>query len=105
MPRHNDPDLARRIQVSITIRLKDLLAWREEANRMGVSLSKAIWIRAQAGRPLPSDGHLAVATALNRIGVNLNTAVKLLHREGTSAMAVEETLRAVAAIQEQLRAL
>lgn len=105
MPRRNDPESARCIQVCITIRPKDLIEWRTEANRIGVSLSKVIWIRAQAGRPLPSDGHLAIATALTRIGGNLNQAVRLLHREGASAFAVEETLRAVAEIQEQLRAV
>ncbi len=107
MPRHNDPVSVRNIQVSITIRGRDLVEWRNEANRMGVSLSKVIWLRAQAGRPMPSEGHLAVAKELQRIGVNLNLATRALLRDGAtaSAMAVEDTLRAVAQVQDQLRAL
>jgi hypothetical protein len=107
MPRHKDPDNVRCVQISITVRPKDIYAWRAEGNRLGCSLSKVIWLRALAGKPLPSEGHLAVAAALGRIGNNLNQAVRRLNLEGacSSAMAVEETLRAVAEIQEQLRAL
>lgn len=104
MPRHNDPANTRCVQVSITIRADDLRNWQNEANRLGVSLSKMIWLRAVAGKPMPSDGHLAMARELARIGSNLNQAVRLMWREGasSSALAVENTLRACAEIQERL---
>lgn len=104
MPRHNDPRNMRCVQVSITIRADDLMQWRAEADRLGVSLSKMIWLRAVAGKPMPSDGHLAMARELAKIGNNLNQAVRLMWREGatSSALAVENTLRACADIQERL---
>lgn len=104
MPRHNDPESARCVQVSVTIRTSDMWTWRDEANRMGVSLSKVIWLRAVAGKPMPSEGHLAMARELAKIGNNLNQAVRLMWREGatSSAMAVENTLRACAELQERL---
>lgn len=104
MPRHNDPRNTRCVQVSITIRADDMRNWRDEANRLGVSLSKIIWLRAVAGKPMPSDGHLAMARELAKIGNNLNQAVRLMWREGatSSAMAVENTLRACAELQERL---
>ena len=70
---------------------------------MGISLSRAIWLRAQAGRPLPSEGHMALARELNRVGVNLNQAIRRLHSEGASSCAaVEDTLRAVVEIRQVL---
>lgn len=107
MPWHRDPEECRCVQVTITARVRDIKDWRREAEAMGISLSRAIWLRAQAGRPLPSEGHLALAKALGPIGNNLNQAVRALHHEGcvSSALAVEETLRAVACLQEELRRL
>ena len=106
MPRHNDVESVRCVQVSITIRTKDMMAWRLEAHRMGCSLSKVIWQRAVAGKEnqLPSEGLQSVARELGKIGNNLNQAVRLLWREGasSSATAVEETLRACAQIQERI---
>ena len=104
MPRHNDPRNTRCVQVSITIRADDMRNWRDEANRLGVSLSRVIWLRAVAGKPLPSEGHLAMARELAKIGNNLNQAVRLMWREGatSSALAVENTLRACAELQERL---
>jgi hypothetical protein len=102
MPRHNNPESVRCVQVSITIRARDLTEWRAEANRLQCSLAKIIWMKARANTPLPSEGHMACAEALNRVGLLLNQAVRRLHIEGASAEAVEDTLRAVVNIREQL---
>ena len=102
MPRHNNPESVRCVQVSITIRARDLMEWRAEANRLQCSLAKVIWLRAQASKPLPSQGHILLAESLNRVGLLLNQAVRRLHIEGASAEAVEDTLRAVVNIREEL---
>ncbi len=101
-PRRVNREEARTIQVTITLRPVDYSQWSEEAGRMGISLSRAIWLRAQAGRPLPSEGHMALARELNRVGVNLNQAIRRLHSEGASCAAVEDTLRAVVEIRQVL---
>lgn len=107
MPWHRNPEECRCVQVTITARVQDIQEWRRDAEALGISLSKAIWLRAQAGRPLPSEGHLALAKTLGPIANNLNQAVKWLHRanEVSRAVAVEETMRAVACLQEELRRL
>lgn len=102
MPRRRSIEAARTIQVTITVRPQDYVTWTQEANQMGISLSRAIWLRAQAGRPLPSEGHLALAKELNRIGVNLNMAVRRLNSEGATTLAIEDTLRAVVEIRRIL---
>lgn len=114
MPRRNNPEDARCVQVSITVRPRDIHEFRRDAAALGVSLSRAIWLRAVNGR---GDGQnqeqgrlqgiqtLEARQILSKIGNNLNQAVRLMHQEGaySSSMAVESTLQAVAELQEQLR--
>ncbi len=110
MPRRNNPEDARCVQVSITVRPRDIHEFRRDAAALGVSLSRAIWLRAVNGR---EDGRerlqgiqtLEARQILSRIGNNLNQAVRLMHQEGaySSSMAVESTLQAVAELQEQLQ--
>lgn len=102
MPRRTDSNEARVVQVSFLARKEDLDAWRAEAKRLGISLSRCLWLRAVRAQAPPTDTQREIAAQLPRLGVNLNQAVRRLHCEGASVEAVAELLQAVRDLQMRL---
>jgi len=102
MPRRIDNKEARVVQVSFLARQADLDAWRAEAKRLRVSLSRCLWLRAVRAQAPPNDVQREIAAQLPRLANNLNQAVQRLHIEGASLDAVAELLLVVRNLQMRL---
>ena len=91
-------------QFSIRISEQDLETIRRKAAQAHMSQSDYVISCCLGKKIIILDGLKEVLRQQKAIGNNLNQAVRLMWREGasSSAMAVENTLRACAEIQERL---
>lgn len=102
MPRRNDPSQARSAEISVFVRNCDFENLVKEAHIRRISLSRYLYHRIMATAPIPSEGNLALARELGRLGNNLNQCIRLWHSHGYCTAVAEESLKAVADLNRML---
>jgi hypothetical protein len=102
MPRRKNPEDGRTARISVSVRFVDYIEWNLEAISKKMSVSRLLYIRAMATKPMPSAGHLELAKQLGRLGVLLNQAMRQIHAEGLDATNLAEVLSLTHQIRQRL---
>jgi len=104
MPRWNLPREARTQKVIVSVRPIDKSAWKEQAEAMGVSVSRLVYLLARAAGPLPGPGSRdpQLSRELGALGSNLNQLVRIFHGHGMNAESAADALSLVHEIQQRL---
>jgi hypothetical protein len=102
VPRRKDPSQARSVEISVFIREMDFDNLVHEASLRRLSLSRHAFNRIMATQPIPSEGNLALAKELGRLGNNLNQLIRLAHSYGFDSSTAQEAFRTVDGIYRRL---